>query len=101
MIEAEEPTRSRRTSFMSDSDYMAEKGDAIDGAFKRALKHVNPMADVLEADEERSESSMGSSQRSAPSVQSAQSSHVSSTISSHAASAISDIPSQASGLFFC
>ena len=63
IIEAEEPTRSRRTSIMSDMDTGDRQGDAIDGAFKRALKQVAPMADLAEADEERSETSMGSSHR--------------------------------------
>ena len=40
MIEAEEPTRSRRTSFMSEGDMNDRGGDAIDGAFKRAMKKV-------------------------------------------------------------
>ena len=111
MIEAEEPTRSRRTSIMSDSDYMQERGhgDAIDGAFKRAMKQVAPLGDFDEADEdEKSESSMASSQRSAQSqgssIQSHGSSHVShvsSTVSSNATSAISAASQASHGNHFC
>ncbi|CBY07959.1 unnamed protein product [Oikopleura dioica] len=60
---ADGATRSRRTSFMSESE-AAERIDAIDGAFKRAMKKVVPeLGDLMEGDEERSEVSVNSSQK--------------------------------------
>ena len=56
---AEGPSRSRRTSIMSDSDYQT---DAVDNAFKRAMKKVAPGMQALE--EEGSEASFTSSHRS-------------------------------------
>ena len=47
MIEAEEPTRSRRTSFMSEGDMNDRGGDAIDGAFKRAMKKVYSVSNFI------------------------------------------------------
>ncbi|CAG5097140.1 Oidioi.mRNA.OKI2018_I69.XSR.g14950.t1.cds [Oikopleura dioica] len=67
-------TRSRKTSFMSESE-AAERIDAIDGAFKRAMKKVVPeLGDLMEGDEERSEVSVNSSHKE--SVKSAASSSV-------------------------
>jgi len=57
---AEGPTRSRRTSVMSDSDYQAN--DAVESAFKRALKKAAPNMEMVE--EEQSESSFAGSHRS-------------------------------------
>merc|ERR1712037_337363 len=60
---ADGATRSRRTSFMSESE-AAERIDAIDGAFKRAMKKVVPdLGDLMEGDEERSEVSVNSSHK--------------------------------------
>ena len=56
---ADGQSRSRRTSIMSDSDYQT---DAVDNAFKRALKKVAPNMQPLE--EEESEASFTSSHRS-------------------------------------
>ena len=60
MEAADGASRSRRTSIMSDSD----GPDAIDGAFKRALKKVAPNIATLAEEEEQSESSFAGSQRS-------------------------------------
>ena len=57
---AEGPTRSRRTSVMSDSDY--QPNDAVESAFKRALKKAAPNMEMVE--EEQSESSFAGSHRS-------------------------------------
>jgi len=93
---ADGPSRSRRTSIMSDSDYQT---DAVDNAFKRALKKVAPNMQPLE--EEESEASFTSSHRSEQSQQSSvQSSHAASAISATSAvsalSKASEVASEAS-----
>jgi hypothetical protein len=100
MIEAEESNRSRRTSIMSESEDI--RGDAIDGAFKRAMKGIAPMGDFNEADEEQSEASVNSSHKSAQSAASSAASSMQSHGSSHIsigskASGISEVASHVSG----